>query len=166
MKRIVLVLAFVSTVGLACGDDGDPAPTTEATSPVPSSPQALPPTSPPADDGAATDPAAQAQAIIDCLAGQGLEAELDDGIPTYDEEALISVTFVYEAITVPGAVEIYLYPSEEAAATAKQEIDANLLEGDSPTVQVDNAVVDDFGTTLQEPEAEDQGEAVFACLEA
>ena len=99
-----------------------------------------------------------------CFAEAGIESETEvPDLATYDEEAVIDLTFEYGGLTVPGAVTIYVFATEEAAAKAKKAIDEDLLEGDSEALLRGQLVVDDFGTTLQEPEAAEQAEVVDSC---
>ena len=119
----------------------------------------------PDDSPAAPDVGAQQEAIVSCLQAGGIRSTIEQPDGTYGETGVISVTFEYPAITVPDAVTLYLYPTPEAAAEGKAMIDANLLEGDTETQLYGNVVVDDFGTTLQEPEAQEQATVLTGCVQ-
>ena len=167
-RRLTLVATVVALVLLgACGGDGGEEPAVQADlSPAPaeSSPAPTPAESPVLDDEGVQELVTLVSELESCLNAGGIETEVEEGgIPVYDEQATISLTFVYEAITVPDAVTLYIFESEQAAAKAKKAIDADLLEGDSETLLRGQVVVDDFGTTLQEPEAAEQAEVVESC---
>ena len=167
----MLAIALLALLLAGCGDDdpsttGGQEDTTE--SPAFASPTesvTVPtPAEETADDGASGDVQALVAELESCLNDEGIttESEMAD-FASYGEKATIDLTFEYDAITVPGAVTLYVYDSEEAAAKGKKEIDKNLLEGDSEALLRGQVVVDDFGTTLQEPEAAEQAQIVESC---
>lgn len=173
-RALALLVATTLTLfaAVACGDDTEPvtnaAPTAAASEPIDASVEPSPTVeeTPPEID--TIDTKAQAQEIISCLDQGGMEAKDDsDGIPVWGEKAVIAVTFEFESAnaTVPGAVELLLFATPEKAAKAKPQIDKNLLEGDTETQLFGNVVVDDFGTTMTEAEAEDQANIVVGCVE-
>jgi hypothetical protein len=99
-----------------------------------------------------------------CLNDGGIETESEEPAPPlYGEKATIGLTFEYPQITVPDAVTLWVYDSPEAAAKGKSEIDKDLLQGDTPTQLRGQVVVDDFGNTLETPEAAEQGEVLDSC---
>lgn len=179
-RSLPAAIVVVALLGAACG--GDEEPSAEETTPaavettvvtvpptVTETATAAPTVEATEDDGGATGATSiQAEQIVECLSGAGMEAEAEEvSLPVYGEEMSVSVTFEFESVgaTVPDAVEVLLFPDEETAAKAKTKIDENLLEGDTPTVLVGNAVLDDFGSTLTEPEAADQAETLTGCVE-
>lgn len=167
-RLLVTATALVLTAGVACGGDDEPA-ATESPAPVETTEEASVPVTPEESTPAGTeiDVEAQAETIQACLADGGMESEIESGgISTWGEKATIAVTFEYESIaaTVPDAVSLLLFASPEKAAKVQPEIDEDLLEGDTPTQLFDNVIVDDFGTTLEEPEAQDQADIVLACV--
>ena len=172
-RRAALIVTAVAAVVLAgCGDDdGTPTPaddggvTASATLPSPTEEtSAVPSPTDEATDGGAGDVDALVAELESCLNDGGIETESEKAdLSTYGEQATIDLTFQYDAVTVPGAVTLWVYDSEEVAAKGKKEIDKDLLEGDSETLLRGQVVVDDFGTTLQEPEAAEQGEIVESC---
>lgn len=166
---VLIVTALAALFLAACGGDEE-APTAEPeqetaspTVPAPTE-ETTSPTEEATEEGASGDVQALVDELESCLNDGGIEtkSEVAD-FATYGEAATIDLTFEYDAITVPGAVTLYVYESEEAAAKGKKEIDKNLLEGDTKTLLRGQVVVDDFGTTLQEPEAADQAEVVESC---
>ena len=165
-RRLCLTLLAFAPLG-ACGGDASDEPAVGADlEPAPSvaSPAPSPAESPAIGIEDVQDVATLVSEIESCLNAGGIETETEEGgLAAYDEKATISLTFEYEAITVPDAVTLYIFESEEVAAKAKRAIDADLLEGDSETLLKGQVVVDDFGTTLQEPEAADQAEVVDSC---
>lgn len=116
-------------------------------------------------EGESGDVAALVEELESCLKDGGIETktEMPPELPIWGEEAVIALTFEYDALTVPDAVTLYVFPSEDAAAKAKKQIDKDLLEGDSETLLRGQVVVDDFGTTLDAPEAADQAQVVESC---
>ena len=165
--RNLLLTALVLALLGACGGDGTEEPAVgEDLSPAPaeSTPAPSPAESPVISPEGAQDVATLVSELESCLNAGGIETESEEGgIPVYDEKATVSLTFEYEAISVPDAVTLYVYDSEAAAAKAKKAIDADLLEGDTETILRGQVVVDDFGTTLQEPEAAEQAEVLDSC---
>ena len=167
---IVSVVAFS-----ACGGDDETDTEGAATPVVSASPSAVVSVSPSEaviaspsaneTDAAATDVEALVDELETCFAEEGIETqtELPADLPIWGEQAVISLTFDYGALTVPDAVTIYVFDSEQAAADAKREIDEDLLEGDTETLLRGSVVVDDFGSTLEEPEAAEQAAVVESC---
>jgi hypothetical protein len=168
-RLLVTASAFVLAAGVACGGDDEPA-ATESPAPIESSEEASAPVTPEEStpsDTTEVDVEAQAEEISACLEDGGMESEIESGgISTWGEKATIGVTFKYESIaaTVPDAVSLLLFASPEKAAKVQPEIDENLLEGDTPTQLFGNVIVDDFGTTMEEPEAEEQANIVLGCV--
>lgn len=173
-RALAILMALSVLVLAACGDDetepatgqegsvtespAAPSPTEETTSAVPS------PTEEPADEGGDGDIKTLVAELESCLNDGGIEtkSEISD-LASYGEKATVDLTFEYGQLTVPGAVTLWVYESEEAAAKGKKEIDKDLLEGDTKTLLRGQVVVDDFGNTLEEPEAADQVEVLDSC---
>ena len=166
LARNLLLTAVALVLLGACGGDGEEEPAAQAdlAPPTESSPAPSPAESPVIGTEGVQDVATLVSELESCLNAGGIETETEEGgLPVYDEEATISLTFEYEAITVPDAVTLYIFKSEDAAAKAKRAIDADLLEGDTEALLKGQVVVHDFGTTLQEPEAAEQAEVVESC---
>ena len=171
-RLLVVVTAFLLTAGVACGEDEEPAATE---SPAPVAPVESPvevtvpatPEETEAPEGEPVDVTVQAEAIQACLADGGMDSEIESGgLSTWGEKATLGITFKYESIgtTVPDAVSLLLFATAEKAAKVQPQIDEDLLAGDSPTQLFDNIILDDFGTTMQEPEAEAQADIVLNCV--
>ncbi len=169
MRRSLLVLVFLFAWLIAgCDGDSDVDAGGAGESPTATPESPTPDTSPTGEEeGSGGDVEALAEGIIDCLDNEGIEAEFGaSDFPTYEEKGEIGVTFEYEdiALIVPEAVTLWLHDSEEAAQKTQRGINENLLQGDTEAELVGTVVVDDFGTTLDEPEAAEQAEALQSCL--
>ena len=164
MRALIAGIAAAMLLG-ACGGEET---TTEAASPAPS-PAESPAESPSTEE--TPSPGEQSRDVDDlvgeleqCLNDGGIETEVEKpDLPIYGETATVSLTFEYEQLTVPDAVTLWIYDSPEAAARGKKEIDKDLLEGDTETLLSGQIVVDDFGNTLETPEAAEQGAVLDSC---
>ena len=170
MRKIAFLLVLVSLVLFGCGGD-EPE---ETKPPEAATPAATPaespetPTESPSEDTSGATGTTDVDALIAeleaCLNEGGIETESEKAdLPIYDEKATIDLTFKYPQITVPGAVTLWVYDSPEAAAKGKKAIDDNLLEGDTETLLSGQVVIDDFGNTLETPEAAEQAEILESC---
>ncbi|MDQ4144004.1 MAG: hypothetical protein M3198_09725 [Actinomycetota bacterium] len=170
MKAITLALSLTLLLLPACsgGDETDSA---ADSTPGPATSEPVESASPPAEDPGAGTQAREVSDLVseieECLNSGGIETAVEQGeLPTYDEKATISLTFVYPQIKVPDAVTLWVYESPEAAAKGKKEIDKDLLEGDTETLLRGQVVVDDFGNTLETPEAQEQASILDSCTVA
>ena len=170
MRRPILLLICLIVLLGACGGDPEPA-GTGAQSPEATpaeSPEEETPTPEETEDDAAAEVKAAADEIVSCLDEAGIKAKFEKAgdFPTYEEAGTIDVTFEYKdiGVVVPGAVTLYLHESEGAAKKTQRGINEDLLEGDTEAQVAGEIVVDDFGTTLDEPEAAEQAETLDTCL--
>ena len=167
-RRGPFLAALVLVLLGACSNEDEPmtAPeSTPAASPASETPSA--PETSPSEEAPAVDVKAEADEIVSCLADEGMEAKFEKGsFPTFEEAGTIAVTFEYEdlGLKVPDAVTLWLHDSEEAAQKTQKGINEDLLEGDTKAELVGTVVVDDFGTTLKEPEAAEQAASLQSCL--
>jgi hypothetical protein len=167
LKKIVVVLTTMCLALLgACGGEDAEEPTgpTEAVSsdPVPSPTPSVVETE--EGETIGSDVADIVADLETCLNEGGIETESEEPAPPlYGEAGTIELTFEYPQITVPDAVTLWIFDSTEAAAKGKREIDKDLLEGDTETILRGQVVVDDFGNTLDTPEAAEQGEILDSC---
>ena len=171
MKKIALVLAALSLVLFAaCGGDDETETAGATDAPPPAESTDTPSEAPteeesPSSDTGTSDVSEVIAGLETCLNESGIETKVEKAdLPIYGEKATVGLTFEYPQITVPDAVTLWIYDSEEAAAKGKKAIDENLLEGDTETLLRGQVVVDDFGNTLDTPEAEEQAAFLDSCM--
>lgn len=169
MNKVVLIAGLALAMLLvSCGGDDGGGPATVATSPAPSPAESPTEAASPEETPTSGEEAADVDALIgeleQCLNDGGIETEVEESdLPVYGEAATIGLTFEYPQITVPDAVTLWIYESSDAAAKGKREIDKDLLQGDTETQLRGQVVVDDFGNTLETPEAAEQAAVLDSC---
>ncbi len=167
-RALVTIVCLVFLLG-ACGGNDDTAAEGDGDSTPTPTPAVsdISPAESPTEDAPAVDVKAEADEIVSCLEDAGIESKFEKGdFPTYEEAGTIDVTFEYEdiGVTVPGAVTLLLHESKDAADKTLKQLNENLLEGDTKAELAGTVVVDDFGTTLDEPEAAEQAASLQSCL--